>query len=513
MTASKLNASEATAYGRLEALFRQLDALSGAEAMLHWDMATMMPPGGSDARADQLACLRAFGHERLTAPEMVELLAQAESEVSVDQQPEAVWRQANVREMRRRHAHATALTSEQVDRLSRAVSACEAAWRSARADSDFAAVLPSLERVLAVVQETAAAKAEALGLSAYDALLDEYEPDGRSAEIDRVFGELAGFLPELLGRVLERQAVGPAPQPLQGPFPIERQRDLAVELMGHFGFDFRHGRLDISLHPFCGGTPDDVRITTRYDESDFTSALMGVLHETGHALYERGLPPAWRGQPVGEARGMAMHESQSLLIEMQVCRSKPFLTFAAPLARTHLAGAAAQTAAWSVDNLYRIYTRVRPGFIRVDADEVTYPAHVILRYELERAMIASDLAPKDLPAAWNDGMQRLLGLVPPDDRLGCLQDIHWYDGAWGYFPTYTLGAMIAAQLFEAATAAIADLPDQIENGAFSALIEWLRRSVHGQSSRLTTRDLLINATGRDLDPSSFRRHLESRYLV
>jgi carboxypeptidase Taq len=275
------------------------------------------------------------------------------------------------------------------------------------------------------------------------------------------------------------------------------------------GFDFEHGRLDISLHPFCGGVPDDVRITTRYNEDDFTQAVMAVIHETGHALYERGLPPAWRHQPVGQARGMSLHESQSLLMEMQASRSRQFIAFVAPLAREAVGG---NGPAWDEGNLYRLYTRVKPDFIRVDADEVTYPAHVILRYRLERALIAGDMAVDDLPAAWNAGMKELLGIVPPSDREGCLQDIHWYDGAWGYFPTYTLGAMTAAQLFDAACRANPQIPTSIGRGDFVPLLAWLREHVHGHGARLSNRELLTRATGRPLDPAVFKRHLETRYL-
>ena len=479
-------------------------ALRDAEAMLHWDLATMMPRGGAASRGDQLAAIRAVRHGILAAPDLDDLLDAAAEDDSLDP-----WQAANVREMRRARAHATALAEDQVEALSRAVSACETMWRGARADSDFAAVRPALESVLGLVQETAAAKAAKLGLAPYDALLDEYEPDGRSAEIDAVFADLSAFLPAFLARVLERQAAEPAPVPPEPPFPVDLQRNLAVRLMERFRFDFAHGRLDVSLHPFCGGTPDDVRITTRYDESDFTSALMGVLHETGHALYERGLPRRWRGQPVGDARGMSLHESQSLLIEMQVCRSRAFIGFLAPLARETFGG---HGPAWDAPNLHRLYTRVDPGFIRVDADEVTYPAHVILRYELEQAMIAGDLAVRDLPGAWNDGMERLLGLRPPDDRRGCLQDIHWYDGAWGYFPTYTLGAMTAAQMFEAAAEARPEIRTDIAAGRFDALLDWLREHVHGRGASASTRDILTAATGRPLESAPFKRHLKRRYL-
>ncbi len=493
------------AYHDLESRFKRLLALRDAEAMLHWDLATMMPRGGTQSRSEQLAVLKSLRHGLLTASEMGDLLDAAEATDSL-----TAWQAANLREMRRNWNHATALSAEQVEALSRAVSACEAAWRSARADSDFGHVLPKLESVLALVRETAAAKGEALGLSAYDALLDEYEPDVRAAEIDRVFDELEPFLKGFLQQVLNRQAAEPDVLPLKGPFPIEKQRKLAVGLMEMLGFDFNHGRLDISLHPFCGGTPDDVRITTRYDEDDFASALMGVLHETGHALYERGLPEAWRGQPVGEPRGMALHESQSLLIEMQVCRSRDFLALIAPKVKETFGG---EGTAWDVDNFHRLYTRVEPGYIRVAADEVTYPAHVILRYRLERAMVAGTLEARDLPGAWNEAMQDLLGLTPPNDRLGCLQDIHWYDGAWGYFPTYTLGAMTAAQLFEAALASDPAIAPGIASGVFGPLLVWLRAHVHGKGSLLTPREVLIEASGRPLDPASFERHLQRRYLT
>jgi carboxypeptidase Taq len=237
---------------------------------------------------------------------------------------------------------------------------------------------------------------------------------------------------------------------------------------------------------------------------------MGVIHETGHALYERHLPADWRLQPVGQARGMVIHESQSLLMEMQACRSVAFCTYLAGQLRATFPG---NDAAFTPDNLRQIYSRVQPGFIRVEADEVTYPAHVILRYRLEQAMIAGDLALADLPAAWNDGMKAMLGIVPPTDREGCLQDIHWYDGAWGYFPTYTLGAMTAAQLFDAAVAAEPGIPDALAKGDFAPLMGWLRPNVHALGSSVPTPELVAKATGRPLDAGVFKRHLETRYLA
>ncbi len=253
-----------------------------------------------------------------------------------------------------------------------------------------------------------------------------------------------------------------------------------------------------------------MRITTRYDEADAAGSIMGVLHETGHALYERGLPEAFRRQPVGEAAGMAAHESQSLIIEMQAARSDGFLSWLGP---ELLAAFAGDRAAFAPANLARLYRRVRRGFIRVDADEMTYPAHVILRFRLEQALIAGELAPADLPGAWNEGMRAALGIAPPDDARGCLQDIHWYDGAFGYFPSYTLGAMAAAQLMAAARREVAGLDVALAQGEFAPLTGWLRQRVHSQGSLRGFNDLLIHATGKRLDPADFEAHLTARYLV
>ncbi len=494
-----------TAYAQLETRFKRVGILNETAGMLYWDMAAMMPEGGRGPRAEQLALMSVMAHETLSAAETGDLLAAAEAEGP----SLSLWQGANLREMRRLYRHATALSGDLVEALSRARSTCEAAWREARPRSDFASVLPHLAHVLALVRESAAAKAESLGLSPYAALMDEYEPGGDPNLIDAIFADYAAFLPDFLGTVLERQKrQGPAPK-LRGPFPIAQQKELGEKLMRAIGFDFAHGRLDVSAHPFCGGVPDDVRITTRYREDDFAPALMGIVHETGHALYERGLPAEWRLQPVGLARGMALHESQSLLIEMQAARSPAFLTFLSPLL---IAAFPEDAAAFAPDRLRRLYHRVEPGFIRVDADEVTYPAHVILRYRLERALLSGDLAPADLPGAWNEGFAKLLGLAVLEDRLGCLQDIHWYEGAIGYFPCYSLGAMIAAQFFAAACKAVPEIPAAIARGDFAPLMAWLRREVHGHGSSLTSEEIVARATGATLDPAIFKRHLRARYL-
>lgn len=492
-----------TPYQQLESTFRKAALIDEASSFLSWDASVNMPDGSAESRAEQLATLRVLSHEMLTAPAIADWLAAAEGA----KESLGEWQRANLREMRRSWVHRVAVPPNLVAALTRACSACEMAWREAKPSGDFAAVLPKVKEVLRLTLEMGQAKAAKLGTGLYDALLDQYEPDGRAAEIDSIFADLAAFLPGAIARAIEAQAKHPAEEP-KGPFATERQRALSLDLMGRVGFPFAQGRLDVSRHPFSGGTPDDLRITTRYDEDDFARALMGTLHETGHALYEAGLPKAWRRQPVGEARGMAMHESQSLLLEMQVCRSREFVSFAAPIVREKLGG---EGPAWSADNLYRLGTRVTRGFIRVDADEVTYPCHVILRFRLERAMIGGDLALEDLPAAWNDGMKELLGVVPPNHALGCLQDIHWYDGAWGYFPTYTLGALAAAQLFQALERTVPDIRQRIGRGEFTALFAWLREHVHGKASLRSTQELLGEATGQRLGTAAFKSHLARRY--
>lgn len=493
-----------TAYLELAAHFGRVAALSNAIGILQWDNDTMMPKGAAGTRADSMALLQVLRHDMVTEPRLGDWLAAAEADRDLGQ-----WERANLREIRRLWTVETAVPSDLVEASSKAISACEMRWRQARADADFAGLLPLLSEVLSLQREIGRAKGEKLGLSTYDALLNDYEPGGRAARIDALFDDLAAFLPAFTEEVLARQTRKPAASLPEGPFAIEAQRALGIRMMTALGYDFERGRLDVSTHPFCGGADNDVRITTRYDESDFTKALMGVMHETGHALYEQGRPQTWLKQPVSHARSMSLHESQSLLIEMQACRSRQFIDFAAPIMRETFGGSGS---AWSAEALLRHYTRVQPGFIRVDADEVTYPAHIILRYRLEKALIAGEMPLSDLPAAWNAGMRDLLGIEPPDDRLGCLQDVHWPSGGWGYFPTYTLGAMTAAQIFEAACRAEPETLPAIGRGDFTPLVGWLRTHIHSQGSLYETDELLTRATGRPLDANVFKSHLRRRYL-
>src|SRR5579859_2524673 len=493
-----------TAYDRLAARFARIATLGEASSVLNWDAATMMPPGGGAARGDQLAVLAGMSHALLVANEVGDDLAEAEQAGENDP-----WRAANLRLMRHAYIRATAMPVDLVEAQARANSACEKVWREARRQSNFAMVRPHLEEVVRLVREAAAALAPALGLSAYDALADGYQRGMRAAKVAPVFASYEAFLATALPRAEELQASRPAPVRPHGPFPITRQEALCRELSERLGLDFAHARLDRSAHPFSGGTVTDVRITSRYDDGDFTQAVLAVVHETGHALYERGLPTKWSRQPVGEAAGMAAHESQSLIVEMQACRSDAFLTFLGPLLHAAFDG---DPGPYQAENLARLWRRVERSYIRVDADEMTYPAHVILRFRLEQALIDGALAVADLPGAWNEAFQRLLGMTPPDDARGCLQDIHWYDGALGYFPSYTLGAMAAAQLMAAARRAVPSLDASLARGDLSPLLHWLRANVHGKGSLLEFNPLLQAATGEPLNPAYFQQHLTARYL-
>ena len=490
-------------YSALHQRAKRLGDIGHALAMLSWDEAVAMPTGGGAVRADALATLEDAARELLAAPETGDLLASARDE---DLDP---WQAANVALLERQRRRALAVPSDLAIAHSKACSACEQAWRRARAENDWPAVADKLAAVVDLTRQKAAALGDALRLHPYDALLDEYEPGLERKRVDAVFAELAAALPPLIDRALGRESPTQAPK---GPFPHSRQAALGRALMTALGFDFERGRLDVSHHPFCGGEPDDTRITTRYDEDDFLKSMFAVLHETGHALYQQGLPAAWRGQPVGAAGGMALHESQSLTMEMQVCRSRAFLAFAAPLVQRHLLGAETQAAEWQPDNLWRLATTVQRSAIRVDADELTYPLHVILRYELETALLDGSLAVADLPEAWRDGMIRLLGVDTADDFAdGVMQDVHWYGGLLGYFPCYTLGAVMAAQIYRSVKAQVGDVEDAVRAGDFRTLLDWLRSNIHAQGSREPTLDLLADATGAELGTAAFLDHLRARY--
>ncbi|KAA8670434.1 MULTISPECIES: carboxypeptidase M32 [Pantoea] len=490
------------AYQELSRTFQRLARFGHLGAIAGVDMQTTMPPGGSQARGEAMAELSVFMHELLTDKRLGGLFDAAGQESLNDVE------QANLGEMQRAWRQATLLPASLVEAKSLAGSRCEHAWRSQRPANDWQGFSANLKEVVKLSREEAQLRADALGVSRYDALLDVFEPGMTSAQLDSTFGDLKSWLPDLLQKAVARQQATPIAQPV-GPFAIESQKQLGLSVMATLGFDFNHGRLDVSAHPFCGGVPEDVRITTRYNENDFLSALMGVIHETGHARYEQNLPQQWRGQPVALARSTAMHESQSLFMEMQLGRSHAFLQHIHP----QVVALMGDQPALERNNFIRLTQRVKPGFIRVDADELSYPAHVILRYEIERALIEGEIEVEDIPALWDEKMQQSLGIDTRGNyRDGCMQDIHWTDGAFGYFPTYTLGAMYAAQLFQAVKRAIPQVDELIQQGELQPVFDWLQQNIWQHGSRFPTQQLLINATGEALNPHYFRQHLEQRYL-
>jgi carboxypeptidase Taq len=464
----------------------------------------MMPRGSADVRGEQLAALETEYHALLTAPRITRLLdrAQANAEGLPD------WQIANLREMRRQRDHAIATPVSLISRLTKASSRAEVRWLEARQQGKFELFAPHLEEVVHLVRDKAALLGQALNLSPYDALVDEFSPGITTADIDAMFKALSRRLPSLIRESIALQESRPLP-PLTGKFPPSKQRALIVEIMKAIGFPFDRGRLDESEHPFTEGVPGDIRVTTRIDPDDIFSGLLGALHETGHAMYDLGLPQDWRDQPVGRDRGMALEESQSLLFEMIVCRSRPFVHYVQPLLAKHFGVSGPE---WDYENVYAHLTRVRRGLIRVDADELTYPLHIMLRYELEKQLLSGELAVRDLPEAWNAGMEQRLGIRPPNDVEGCLQDIHWAVGSFGYFPSYALGAVIAAQLYESLRADVPALDEQLARGEFSGLLGWLRTHVHGMGAKVPVQDLLKGATGKPLSATSFVRYVEAKYL-
>jgi carboxypeptidase Taq len=490
------------AYDSLASTYTRLYRLGHLQSIAGWDQASNMPPKGNEARSAAMAEMAALLHRMRTDPTLGEFLARA------GQEPLDEAQRANLREIGRDWRRATALPEDLVQRRELATSRCEHAWRTQRPANDWPGFLQNFKPVLAIAREQAALLAGRSGLSRYDALMDHFEPGMTSARVDQIFGDVRGWLPGLIRQVRERQALNPAIDPV-GPFPVERQRWLCEQVMRVLGFDFEAGRLDVSAHPFCGGVPEDVRMTTRFAADGFLGSLMGTVHETGHGRYEQNLPRELLGQPVAEPRSMALHESQSLSFEMQLGGHPGFAALLSPL----LDQAFGAQPAFAPDNLHRLIIRVKPGLIRVDADEVTYPAHIILRYEIERPLIEGEIEPEDIPALWDAGMMELLGLDTRGNFTdGPLQDVHWPAGLLGYFPCYSLGAMYAAQWFAAIRRQTPDLDARIAAGDLAPAFAWLKDNIWTQASRWTTDELAVRASGETLNPAFFRAHLERRYL-
>ena len=495
-----------TPYRELLAEMREMAVLASVNGTLGWDQEVMMPPAAAGLRGDQSALLSALLHERRTAPALGDLIAACEADAETMADPDAA---ANLRNLRHDYDRATKLPTELVREMAEVSTLSMSRWREARENGDFAAFAPWLERLVGLNRATAEALGVPPGGELYDALLENYEPGMRAAELDRVFGELRAGLVPLIGELRE---VGTRPDTAWMDIPLAVDAQVAFNrgVVERMGFDFSGGRLDVSTHPFCESAgPGDTRMTTRYEEKQLLSALHGTMHETGHGLYEQGLPKPERfGEPLAEAASMGIHESQSRMWENLVGRSRPFWEWALPELQRQVGDPA--VAALDVDTVYRGLNVVEPGLIRIESDEATYNLHIMLRFDLERALLRGDLAVADLPGAWNERVRADLGLEVPGDKEGVLQDIHWSMGAIGYFPTYTLGNLYAAQLWDALGRDLPDLDDQLRRGEFGGLLGWLRTHVHAHGRRYTAPELCQRATGRPLSHEPLLRYLEGK---
>jgi carboxypeptidase Taq len=473
----------------------EIDDLAQTAHLLGWDEQVMMPAGGAEARGELMATVGRIAHNRAVAPELGALLESLDGSTEGDEDA------ALVRVAARDFARASRVPEALVGEIARAGAAAQPAWQRARAESDFSIFAPFLERNLELRRELAACFPDAA--HPYDALMDAFEPDLTTEVVRDVFGRLRDGLVPLIADI----AAAPAPPELPGPFPVEAQRELSLEVARTMGFDDERWRLDLAVHPFAQSLgPDDIRVTGRFAEDSLTG-LFAVMHEVGHGLYEHQVDPALARTTLGTGVSLGIHESQSRMWENLVGRSLPFWRHWYPRLQErfgHLAG-------MSLEDFHRAINVVRPTFIRVEADEATYSLHVILRFELEVALVEGSLAVADLPEAWNTRTKELLGIDVPDDAHGVLQDIHWAFGEFGYFPTYALGNIIASQLWEAVTRDVPDLEDSIGSGDLTPLREWLREHVHRHGRRLMPEELLRNATGSALDPQPFLSYLNAKY--
>jgi carboxypeptidase Taq len=490
------------AYDTLTALQLRLHHLGHLQALATWDRMTQMPAGGTAARAAAQAELAQLLRDLKHDPSLHAQFALAESE------PLSELQRVNLQLMQREQRLSQAVSNETAARVQRCSDATMATWNSARQANDWQSFAAPLTALVAAVRDEAEQLGQVLGLSRYDALLERHEAGLRTSRVRSLFSEVAQWLPGLIQQVRDRQSTEDVIQP-EGPFPIEAQRQLCQTIVSMLGFDFERGRLDASAHPFTGGVPEDVRLTTRYKEGSFLPALLAAMHEAGHACYFQNLPREWLGQALTEPHSAALHEGQALSFERQLAPSMAFAQALSPLLKTFFGS----QVAFEPHNLWCLMTRVQPGPIRVEADELTYPAHIILRTEIELELIDGTLNADDIPAAWNERMQQLLGV---DTRgylnQGPLQDVHWARGMFGYFPTYLVGTMVAAQCNAAMRVDMPDLDVRIAAGDLGCVGAWLKPRVWQVGAQFNAEELLRQITGEVLNPDCLRRHFERRYL-
>jgi carboxypeptidase Taq len=492
------------AYEELIRRVREAALLESCAALLGWDEETYMPAGGVEHRANQMALLAGLHHARVTEPRIGALLALLE-DTPVVADPLAA-ETVNVRETRWTYDRLTRVPRSLVEELARTTSVAQQQWVHCRERADFAAFRPWLEKIVHLKRDEG--EALAAGRETYDALLEEYEPGARSADLGDLFDALQRELVPLASAIAEAPDRADV-SILRRGYPVLRQRIFGEEAATAVGFDFHRGRLDATPHPFFSNIgPGDVRVTTRYSAHDFSDAFFGILHEVGHGLYEQGLEPEHHGTPMGEAPSLAAHESQARLWENTVGRSLPFWRHFFPRARQVFPDELSNV---SLEQFYFAINHVEPTLIRVGADEITYHLHIVVRFNLERALLSGELPVADLPGAWNEAYRRSLGVTPADDAEGCLQDSHWAAGLFGYFPTYTLGSLFAAQLYARAALDLTDLDEQMAGGHFAGLLGWLRGRVYRLGSRYPAALLIEHATGSPPDHQPFVRALWRKY--
>ena len=491
-----------SAYIKLKKIFREASLSSDIAGILHWDMSTMMPSNSRNQRAEQLAYLSKITHDKVSSDKVRDLILEAKHE---ELNQNDIY---NLREIEREHKLTSSLPSDLVQQISKTAAKCEGEWQEARKNSNFNLIKNTLSELINLTKEEADILGKVFNLSPYEALVNKFEPGLNIKLITDVFDDLQQFLTPLIDTIIEKQKSQKI-LPIQDKINEEQQKDIAEYIMRLIGFDFKRGRLDKSAHPFCGGSTNDVRITTRYNADNPFSSLDGVMHETGHAMYELNLPEKWSHQPVGKSRGMAMHESQSLMIEMQITRSHAFKKLLSNLLKDKFD---IKDRSFDSDNLYFLGTRVEKSFIRVESDEVTYPLHIILRFNLERKIFNNEISVNDIPDAWNEEYNKLFDKKVIKDSDGSLQDVHWYAGLFGYFPTYSLGALAAAQFAYQLRIDLPELDANIENGNFEELIRWLKTNIHEKASFFSTNEVLEQVTNSSLNAKYFKNYINNRYL-
>ena len=494
-----------TTYDQLATISRETGLLGSINGLLGWDQETTMPQGGATYRARQLALVARLSHERTASAETGELITACEGEM--DASADTV-EAANLRAWRHDHDRAVRLPASLVEELAATASTAQHEWADARKNNDFKRFLPWLEKTIDLSRRKAECYGWAEGGEPWDALAEDYEPGCTAADVATVFGPLRDRLKVLLDAIMGASQ-RPSGRLDSIELPIEAQMSFSREIAEEIGFDFGRGRLDRSIHPFCGGSHcDDVRMTTRFHDAMLSDGVSSTMHEAGHGMYEQGIPFEHIGTPCGNSVSLGIHESQSRMWENQVGRSESFWRWCAPRLSGHFGPAVDGIDARAA---YESSNRVEPGFIRVEADEATYNMHVMIRFELERSLMTGDLKPADVPAAWNERYRDYLGLEVPDDRRGCLQDIHWSMGALGYFPTYTLGNLYCAQLFDAAREAIPGLEEGFAEGRFSPLLDWLRENIHQHGRRYSAAQLCERVTGKPLSADPLMHYLETKF--